>query len=317
MSKFGLFTPYTIRFHTDLYKEPANTLLKRTLILFDYNIYLEPRKQDKDFLKETIGIKDAREQKEVLGLFKPVTDFVSQDWFDQRRFQLNPETNLWYGPHGQEFGRFIKQFLTDRFGFDAFHYKTAEEFEMVDFYTTALSADVDFLMQLSNYNPEISALFTELHRDACIATFDKDTNMLERSLNKVCSLNYFDFGKLSWRQLLELKRSDFLKDFRIKFFEWIAEFETKGDLNNFENNINRYLRDSNFEFLNANKPKLAKNMALGILGNVPLPIPINPISIYSSIMTIREDILKRKQFGWLFFIQEAYKKYQQISQSES
>ncbi|WP_183560863.1 hypothetical protein [Mucilaginibacter sp. SP1R1] len=313
MSKFGVFTPYTIRFHTDLYKEPASALLKRSLILFDRNVYIEPRTQDEGFLKVALGLGDGTEQKEVMELFMPVTEFVTQEWFDERRFIVNPETNLWYGPNGQAFGRFVKQFLTDRFGFDAFNYSTAKEFEMIDFYTTALSVDVDFLLQLSNHNPEISALFTELHRDAYFATFSNDTSMPERALDKVCSLNYFDFGKLSWHQILELKRSHFLSDFRIKFFEWIAAFEKNGDLEVFEKNIDRYLRTSNFDFLEANKPTIIKDGALGILGNIPLPIPVNPVSIYSSIMSVREDMLKRKRFGWLFFIQEAFKKYHQVS----
>ncbi|WP_183564733.1 hypothetical protein [Mucilaginibacter sp. SP1R1] len=309
MSRFGLFTPYTIRFHTDLYNEPASALLKRSLILFDHNIYLEPRGQDKDFVKQIIGINDGKEQREVMALFKPVSEFVTDEWLDERRFTVDPETNLWYGPHGQQFGKFIKQFLTDRFGFDAFNYQNAKEFEMVDYYTTALSADFNFLLQISNYNPDISALFTELHRDAYFATYHNSASTPERVLEKVCSVNYFDFGKLSWTQILELKRSHFLKDFRAKFLEWLTEFEQTHDLEKFEHDIDRYIRSSTFKFLEANRPAVITDSLTGILGNVPLPIPLNPVSIYSSFMSVRKDILQRNKFGWLFFIQEAYQQY--------
>ncbi|HJP62607.1 MAG TPA: hypothetical protein VJ844_04155, partial [Mucilaginibacter sp.] len=78
-------------------------------------------------------------------------------------------------------------------------------------------------------------------------------------------------------------------------------------------NIDRYIRTSNFDFLEANKPALILDSAIGVLGNVPLTIPFNPVSIYSSFMGVRKDVLQRKKFGWLFFIQEAFKQYQQIS----
>lgn len=312
MSKFGLFTPYTLRFHSDLYNEPASALLKRSLILFDHNVYLEPRKQDLGFVEKMIGVTDIYERKEVLEFFKPVNEMIPEEQMDEWRYTVNPETNLWYGPHNKEFGIFMKEFLTKRFGFDAFHYKNAKEFEIVDFYITAMSADFNFLLNISNYNHEISALYTELHRDSYFATFQSSTSTPERVLEKVCSVNYFDFGKLSWPEILELKRSHFLKDFRSKFYEWLADFEKTKDAATFETNLSRYIRSSQFKFLEDNRPTLIEDGAMAVLSNLPIPV-VNPFSIYSSIISVRSDVLKRKNFGWLFFIQEAYQKYEKIN----
>ncbi|PTQ92126.1 ABC-type amino acid transport substrate-binding protein [Mucilaginibacter yixingensis] len=312
MAKYGLFTPYTLRFHSDLYNEPASNLLKRSLILFDNNVYLEPRKQDVGFVEQMIGETTDEEKKEISEFFKPVSEFVNEELMDNLRFTVNPETNLWYGPHGQEFGLFMKNFITKRFGFDAFNYKDAKEFEIVDFYITAMSADFNFLLNISNHDSEISALFTELHRDSYFATFQNNTSTPERVLEKVCSVNYFDFAKLSWSELLELKRSHFLNDFRIKFYEWLADFEKTNDTKTFESNLASYIRSSQFKFLEDNRPTLIENTAMGVLGNLPIFPGLNPFSIYSSFIGVRSDLLKRSNYGWLFFIQEAYQKYEKI-----
>jgi hypothetical protein len=307
MVKYGLFSPYTLRFHSDLYHEPKSALLKRSIILFDEMAYIA-RDIEENFINEIIYSETTENVKKVIELFKPIADFVGQDYMDSLRLRVRPESNLRYGPNGQEFAEYIRGFVTRHFGFDAYNVKNAYEFDILDFYVSALSSDFDYLFHLSNYNTDFSALFTELHRDAYFATYRDQTNIPERILEKVCSINYFDFGKLSWHQILELKQSHFLKDFRVKFFGWLDDFNQTQDLAVFEKNIDQYIKSSTFDFLKANQPAVGTDIATGILGNIPTPFP-NPVSIYASAMTVRKDIKLRKEFGWLFFIQEAFHKY--------
>ncbi|WP_405250517.1 hypothetical protein [Dokdonia sp. Asnod3-C12] len=306
--KFGLFTPYTLRFHTENHKESSSNFLKRSLVLFDQMTYISPRQQDLGFLENIILNDSPKIATEIMTFFRPINNFVSEDFMNEISFSVNPESNMCYGPNREEFIIFIKNFLTKNFGFDAYNIKTKEEFEILDYYVSAVSADFNFLFQVSKKNKDISALYTELHRDAYTATYQGNSVSAERVLQKVCSINYFDFGKLSWEQIFELKKSDFLNDFRTKFNEWLIEYSELKDEQLFENKINKYIRTSNFAFLTKNKPKLGKSLTTGVLGNIPLPIP-NPISIYTSIEQINKDVKNRKDFGWLFFIQEAFNQF--------
>lgn len=308
ISKFGLFTPYTLRFFSDYYNEDSSTLLKRSLVLFDQMTYISREKNNSDFIKNIVSSESTKNKTEILKYFVPATDFVSKEWITTNSFTVNPESNMYYGPNSNEFLKFIKDFITKRFGFDAYNVIKREEFEILDFYVSALSADFDFLFQLSKKNSEISALYTELHRDAYFATYENKTNLSERVLNKVCTLNLIDFGKLTWEQIIELKNSQFINDFRIKLFEWINEYNATDDESSFENSVEKYIKESNFKFLSQNTPKLGSNITTGILGNLPSPIIVNPVSIYSFIKQIKKDVQTKKDFGWLFFIQEVYSK---------
>ena len=166
-----------------------------------------------------------------------------------------------------------------------------------------------FLFQISKRFEEVSALYTELHRDAYFTTYDGNATTPERVLQKVCLLNYFDFGQLTWAQILELKRSKFISDFRAKFHEWLSEFQASQSVEEFEKKVDRYIRESNFDFLKKNKPRVTSGVAKGVLGNVPMPFWLpNPIAIYTSAKQVEKELKLKKDYGWLFFIQEAFTK---------
>jgi hypothetical protein len=309
--KFGLFSPYTLRFHAEYNYESKSSLLKRSMILFDQLVYVEPGKHDKGFVAELIHQDSTPIEKEVVSLFKPVMDFVTDDALTDMAFTVDPSSNLWYGPNSAQFLLFMKDFLTTHFGFDAYNVKNAQEFEILDYYVTALSADFTFLFQMSQQNKDISALYTQLHRDAYFATYGDTQITAERVLQKVCSLNFFDFGKLTWGQILELRQSHFLQDFRIKFQEWLIEYKLSRDESDFSKKMDLYLKASNFEFLRENQPKVLAKTVAGIVANIPLGIIGPIISIYDSGSQLFKDVKSKKDFGWLFFIQEAFYKSNQ------
>ena len=109
-------------------------------------------------------------------------------------------------------------------------------------------------------------------------------NVPERLLEKVCSINYFDFGKLTWQQLLELKRSHFISDFRKQFSIWLNEYSQSKNELEFERKLDYFIKSSNFEFLKNNKPNLTKEILKAIADFIPFP-KFNPISIYSRYST--------------------------------
>ena len=304
--KFGLFTPYTLKFHADYYMESSRNFLKRSFILFDEMAYITPRIKDEGYLNKLI-IDSSKTRKEVLTYFKPINEFVDQDFISEISFTIRPESNMWYGPNSKHFFKFIKSYVKDKFDFDPENYKTKNEFEILDYYVTALSADVNFLFQISRKVPEISALYTELHRDAYFATYSERTSVPERILKSITNVNYFDFANLTWAQLLELRQSQFLEDFRKKISEWIGEFDLASNPLSFEQKIDKYIKESNFDFLQQNRPLTRLNILSAIIENVPTVVP-NPLAVYNTLSRTMADFETEKEFGWLFFIQEAYRK---------
>lgn len=306
--KFGLFSPYTLKFHEDQTKQHSGTLLKRSFILFDEMVYIQQRKKDSGFLELALAEGDNRHLPELIQYFKPVEDFIDEDYLGDVSFTpMDGTTNMYYSHRTEIYKDFIRRYLTKTYGFDAFNVKSAQEFEILDFYVSALSADVHFLLNISKKENAFSALYTSLHRDAYFATFDQKQEVVERVLDKVCSLKYFDFANLTWKQILELRNSHFLKDFRKKFQEWLAEFNRGGSENEFEQKIGRFLNDSTFEFISRHKPNMGEQITTAIIENIPTPFsPL--ISIYSSFLDIQNAYLEKEKFGWLFFVQEAIEK---------
>ncbi len=107
-----------------------------------------------------------------------------------------------------------------------------------------------------------------------------------------------DFGQLPWPQIYELRRSDFIKDFRGHLAR-VAADPTAPDL---ILDLNRELRD----FATRSIPdSMPKTIVKGVLANLPMPLPVNPIGIVESAAEAKEQYDLRKQFGWLFFVLEA------------
>lgn len=305
--KFGLFTPYTLKFHADYYNESSSNFLKRSLILFDELAFIAPRVKDENFLERLIDDKNPHTRERVLSNFKPIKEFVENDFIEEISFIVKPESNMYYGPNRNYFLEFIKNHIRQKFGFDPDNYQSKNEFEILDYYVTALSADVNFLFQISRKIPELSALYTELHRDAFFATYNEKSAPPERLIKSIASVNYFDFGKLSWAQILELKHNQFVNDFRIKFAEWIEEYKELGNIEYVERKIDQYIKESNFNFLSQNRPLTRINILSSILENIPTPFP-NPLAVYKTVSQTVDNFQTEKEFGWLFFIQEAFHK---------
>lgn len=303
--KIGLFTPYTLKFHADYYNESSVNFLKRSFIIFDEMAYIAPRRKDDGFLEKVINFSNV--QKDVLSAFKPIKEFVDEEYISDISFQVMPESNMYYGPNRDLFMNFIKDFIKKKFDFDPNNYKTKNEFEILDYYTSALSADVNYLFQISKKLPEVSALYTELHKDAYLATYSEKTVSPESLLKSIGAVNYFDFSQLSWDQIIELKQSRFLEDFRVKFSEWLIELESSNNSLLFEQKIDKYIKEANFNFLRQKKPLTRINVLSRVIENIPTVVP-NPLAVYNALSQTVNDFQTEEEFGWMFFIQEAFHK---------
>lgn len=49
------------------------------------------------------------------------------------------------------------------------------------------------------------------------------------------------------------------------------------------------------------RPNVSSNIVKGVVSNIPLPIPVNPISILCTGADIKKEIDFDKKYGWIYF----------------
>ena len=49
------------------------------------------------------------------------------------------------------------------------------------------------------------------------------------------------------------------------------------------------------------RPQVTKNIVKGVVSNIPLPIPINPVSVVCTGYDIMKEIDFDKKYGWIYF----------------
>jgi hypothetical protein len=162
--------------------------------------------------------------------------------------------------------------------------------------SVALQLAEDILMpaQLRSVFPESVGLLSPLHKKMLssikLPFLDDDDPLVQLAV-----INAVDYGALTWREILDLRRSPFLTEFRLK----LALIEKTGDAN-----MQQELWGDLWGFAAENKPSPGKTAVSGLLANLPIG-PVNPFSIgFALADTAKADSLRRK-FGWLYFVMEA------------
>ncbi|MFX0172503.1 MAG: hypothetical protein ACFE9L_11330, partial [Candidatus Hodarchaeota archaeon] len=105
------------------------------------------------------------------------------------------------------------------------------------------------------------------------------------------------FTELNWATLIKLR-----KDRRIqKFREFI-----------WSNKINSQvlIQRTQKELINAfeeNIPVIKKEILKGIISEIPLPLPINPLSISQTLKDLYDGLSFKRKYDWLIFLHEIEK----------
>lgn len=120
-----------------------------------------------------------------------------------------------------------------------------------------------------------------------------DVNTTETS--KQASYDCPDIINIEWNDIVDLRHSPYLSSFRQKFFQLVENNET-------DKLVDHYYKGL-IKLTEIVKPRPTKEIVKAILVNLPIP-PINPISIGSSIQDIYKSKTMKRDFGWLFFLNE-------------
>jgi len=138
---------------------------------------------------------------------------------------------------------------------------------------------------------------------------DIEKQMLSKIFGEVSDGGYSNFGDIittiipdissySWDEIIELRYHNYWMHFRKKLTElskYIGDKKTAQDI--FEEIIRKDL----LEMAQCFRPQVTKNIVKGVASNIPLPIPVNPVSIACTGRDILKEINFEKKYGWLYF----------------
>lgn len=105
---------------------------------------------------------------------------------------------------------------------------------------------------------------------------------------------------MSFEKIIEMRNHPYLESFRITLNELHKNMKDTDKLNVqelFLEMVNKNIR----EVFSLFKPSVSKQTVKGIVCNLPMPIPVNPISIIASMGDVAKDIKLKHTYGWLFF----------------
>jgi hypothetical protein len=151
------------------------------------------------------------------------------------------------------------------------------------------------------------AMLNPLHRDFVdrLLPGPSDPDALA-NLSDLESNNIVDFGELDWKQVLELRRSRFWRNF-------------KDQMNAIGSNCNysssSVLWDELWRYTEETFPRLGRASILGVLGSLPFPGSAI-IGLTSSAFDIADAMKAKDDFGWLYFLIEARKKAEKLPQQQ-
>ena len=137
----------------------------------------------------------------------------------------------------------------------------------------------------------------------CIKTTTSDTQVFQ----EIVTTSMPDFTILTWQRVLELRRHPFLQSFRRKISELGSSVR-----NNNEGTIKKTIGELELhdlrELARLVEPSPRTTILKSIGSNIPLPIPVNPVSIGIGIQEIKDTYERRQRFGWLYFLMELRKR---------
>lgn len=157
-----------------------------------------------------------------------------------------------------------------------------------------LSEDLFRPEALRPWFPSAVGLITPIHSSVLAGLGRRATSEAFPDLIELAEAGVVDYGSLPWRDVLQLRSSAFIDEFRSRL----------RDLADGERTVMSALWADLWNFAAENKPAPMKTIITGILGNLPLPV-VNPVSIADSALAAWKAIHQQGGYGWLYFILEA------------
>lgn len=128
--------------------------------------------------------------------------------------------------------------------------------------------------------------------------FQKTSDRKFENFSEIITAIIPDISNYSWDEIIEIRHHDYWTKFRKKLAELSDETEDKKlSKEIFEEIVKKDLIEMAQHF----RPHVSSNIVKGVVSNIPLPIPINPISILCTGADIKKEIDFDKKYGWIYF----------------
>jgi len=173
------------------------------------------------------------------------------------------------------------------------HHKEYKAASIVD---SDISSDLAFNLMLADKIDDFNISLPPVIGEAI-----KSVNKVNEELNLFTTdLLFPDFESLSWDQILELRQDKYIASFRKKVFSSI------GQGLHVDKTLHESLDKDLWYLAEQCKPNIGSRLIELVLSNIPLSIPINPVSCFFGGKALIQDI-KNKEKSWVFVIQSMRK----------
>ncbi|MBN8209852.1 hypothetical protein JI666_13935 [Bacillus sp. NTK071] len=110
-----------------------------------------------------------------------------------------------------------------------------------------------------------------------------------------------DINEYSWDEIIDLRNHPFFDSFRNKVAH-LNDAANSSDIKLSEEIVEEIEQKDMKEMLEMFRPTPKSKVIKGIASNIPLPIPINPVSAYYAIDDVKREIDLKKKYGWIYFL---------------
>lgn len=138
---------------------------------------------------------------------------------------------------------------------------------------------------------------------------DLEQQMLKKVFGNITNVEYNNFSDIitaiipniseyTWDKIIEIRHHSYWTQFRKKLTELSQSIEDKKlgqDI------LDEIVRKDLIEMARHFRPQVHKNIIKGVMSNIPLPIPINPLSVVCTGYDIMKEIDFEKKYGWIYF----------------
>lgn len=138
---------------------------------------------------------------------------------------------------------------------------------------------------------------------------DIERQFLNRIFGNVADAGYNNFSNIitciipdvsqcSWNEIIEIRHHNYWLQFRKKMTD-LSDSISDEKLN--QEILEEIIRKDLIEMAQHFRPQTTKNIIKGVVSNIPLPIPVNPMSIVFTGESIMNELDFQKKYGWIYF----------------
>ena len=128
--------------------------------------------------------------------------------------------------------------------------------------------------------------------------FGRTTDVEYDNFRDVITAIIPDISEYSWDEIIEIRHHDYWTQFRKKITDLSESIEDKKLSQDI---LEEIVKKDLIEMAQHFRPQIAKNIIKGVASNIPLPIPVNPVSIVCTGYDIKKEIDFDKKYGWIYF----------------